>query len=246
MRLHVFFLLCALGVGGLGCGGGNDDVRPGPLSARLDMMHVASVAMDQKQAMLQAQNEWTIAQAENAKAEADYNAITAQMTVVRNDREKAKLEVSSAASNKKTADASSDTNKINAAEKELRSAELGVKAADARIRYYDAYKGYLLRHWRWTEEHMYWKEAQFELSKAQLAQKNNISPKGVTLDSFGKQEADRSKRAAVAKGKVDAEKNKASGAREEWLRAQQTADQAKGQPSSFPDPMLSAPKSAGG
>jgi hypothetical protein len=222
------------------CGGGNEDTRPGPLASRLEMMHIADIAPAEQQAALQAQMEWNKAQAENAKAESDYNAITSQLTVVRNDREKAKLQVSSAVSNKNSAAASNDTNKINAAEKELRTAELAVKAADARIRYYDAYRQYLLRHWRYAEENMYWKESQFELAKAQLAQKHNKAPKGVTYGNFPPQEADRNKRTANAKGKVEAEKQKAAGAREAWLKAQQTADQASGTPSSFPDPMLPA------
>jgi hypothetical protein len=210
------------------------------------MMHIAEIGTDQQAGVLQAQNEWNRAQAENAKAESDYNALTSQLTVVRNDREKAKLQVSSALSNKKTAEASSDTNKINSAEKEVRTAELLVKAADLRIKYYEAYRNYLLRHWRFTEENMYWKESVFELQKAQLAQKNNKAPKGVVYANFPTQEADRNKRTANAKGKVEAEKQKASSAREQWLQAQQTADQASGTPSSFPDPMLPALGSTAG
>ena len=152
-----------------GCGGGSEDARPGPLSKRFDEMHVAQVGMDQKQAMLAAQQDWQVGRAENQKAEADYNQTTQQLTIVRNDREKAKLQVSSAISNKKSAEASSDTNKMNAAQKELRGAELNVKAADARIRYYEAYRAYLKRHWRYTEENMFWREAQYELAKAQIA-----------------------------------------------------------------------------
>jgi hypothetical protein len=226
------------------CGGGNEDARPGPLGTRIDMNHVALLDMAQKQAMLAAQNDWQVAQAENAQAEAQYNAINQKMTGVQNDKQVAQLKVSTAASNKKAADASADTNKINAAEKDLRTAELGVRAADSRIAYYNAYRAYLLRHWRHTEENMYWREAQFELAKAQLAQKNNIAPKGVTYANFPPQEADRNKRAAAAKGKVDAEKQKASAAREAWLKAQQTADQASGTPSAFEDPMLASGKTA--
>jgi hypothetical protein len=233
--LSKIFVLVSLVV--IACGGGNEDTRPGPLATRIEMMHIAAIDTSEQQGVLAMQNDWNKAQAENAKAQADYDAITSQLTVVRNDREKAKLQVSSAVSNKNAAAASNDTNQINAAEKEVRTAELGVKAADARIRYYEAYRAYLLRHWRYTEENMYWREAQFELAKAQLAQKHNKAPKGVTYANFPPQEADRNKRAAAAKGRVEAEKQKAMGAREAWLKAQQTADQASGTPSSFPDPM---------
>src|SRR5689334_3320290 len=108
--------------------GGSGDSRPAKLSTHLDDKYIVQVPMDQKQGVVQAQNDWGVAKMENAKAEADYNAIGSQMQVVRNDRDKAKLQMSSANSNKKTADASADTNKINAATKEIRTAELAVKA----------------------------------------------------------------------------------------------------------------------
>jgi hypothetical protein len=235
-KIFAFAVLALVLLGA--CGGSEEDARPGPLNKRYDDMHIARVPLEQRQAENTSRNDWSVAKMENAKAEADYNAVNAQITIVKNDHQKAKLQVSSAISNKKTAEQSADTNQINAATKELRSAELAVKAAEARIKYFEAYRGYLKKLWRYTEETMFWREAQYELAKAQIGQKNNIAPKGVTYDSFPKQEADRSKRAASWKSKVDSEKARASTARETWLKAQQTADQASGTPSSFPDPML--------
>jgi multidrug resistance efflux pump len=134
---------------------------------------------------------------------------------------------------------------MNAAQKDLRTAELAVKAADARIKYYEAYRGWLKVHWRHTQEDMYWREAQFELAKADLGKKNNIAPKGVNYESFPKQEADRNKRAQSSKQKAEGSKGKAASAREEWLKSQQTADQASGKPSGYPDPMGGAATTAG-
>lgn len=227
----IFALAVALGA----CGGGSESARPGKLGVHIENRYIDSVAMDQKQAVQAAQNAWSAAKNENSTAEAAFNSVS--LTIVRNDRDKAKLELSSANSNKKSAEASADTNKINTATKELRSAELGVKAADARIRYFETYRTYLRQAWLAAEETMYWREAQYELAKAQLAQNNHIAPKGVAFDSFAKQEAERNKRATSAKSRVDADKTKAASARESWLKTQQMADQAKGTPSSFPDPM---------
>ena len=231
-------VVMALSLAVAACGGGSSDSPPTPLSMRYDDMHIAQVPLDQKQTVVTTQNDWSVAKMENAKAEADYNTITSQLTVVRNDRQKAKLQVDSAISNKKAAEASSDTNKVNAAQKDLHSAELAVKAADARIRYYDAYRAYLFVLWRYTQENMYWRESQYELAKSAVGQKNNIAPKGITYDTFPKQEAERGKRAAAARQKTEAEKGKATSAREGWIKLQQSADQSSGTPSSFPDPML--------
>ena len=208
------------------------------------MKYIIQVDVAQQTAALDAQREWNLAQAREAKAKADYDEMTTRLTAARNDRAKAKLEVDTAISNKKLAQSSNDTNKINAAEKELRTAELSVKAADARIRYYEAYRNWLKISWRNEQHAMYWREAQFELAKAQIAQKNNIAPAGITFANYPKQEADRSKKAAAAKQKADSGKAKATATREEWLKAQQTADQASGRPSQFPDPMATQSNTA--
>jgi hypothetical protein len=219
------------------CGGGDEDSPPGPLSSHFEMKYIIQVDTAQQTAALDAQREWNLAQAREGKAKADYDEMTARLTGARNDQAKAKLEVSTALSNKKLAETSGDTNKLNVAQKDLRTAELAVKAADARIRYYETYRNWMKTSWRNEQEHMYWAEAKFELAKSQIAQKNNIAPAGVTFANYPKQEQDRGKRAASSKQKAESGKGKATAAREEWLKAQQTADQASGKPSQFPDPM---------
>ena len=225
----------------VGCGGGSSESAPGPLGKHFDDMYIADIPLDQKGTVVTSQNEWAKAKMENAKAESDYNSVQNQVSIVKNDQKAAKLKVDSALANKKTAEASADTNQINQAQKELHNAELGVKAADARVKYYESYRDYLKKYWRYTQENMYWRESQYELSKAQLAQKANKQPKGITYDWFPKQEAERNKRAASAREKSENDKGKATSAREKWTQQQQAADQASGVPSHFPDPMAPAP-----
>lgn len=219
-----------------GCGGSSDS-GPAKLSLHLKDDFVAQIAMDQREEMLKAQSDWNAAKMQSGKSESDYKRIGEQLAVVKNDRERARLQLASAESNKKSADASADSNRINDATRELHTAELAKKAADARLKYFEAYRTYLKLEWRWAEENAYWHEARYELAKAKTAQKNNIAPKGVDYNAFPKQEQDRNKRAAAAKSKADSERTRAQSARESWTRAQQTADQASGTPSSFPDPM---------
>jgi hypothetical protein len=229
-------VLCAVG-----CGGGSSESAPGPLGKHFDDMYIADIPLDQKGTVVTSQNEWAKAKMENAKAESDYNTINNQVSIVKNDQKAAKLKVDSALSNKKTAEASADANQMNQAEKELRTAELGVKAADARVKYYEAVRSYMKKYWHYTQENMYWRESQYELSKAQLAQKANKQPKGVDYQWFPKQESERSKRAASAREKAENEKGKATAARDKWNAQQQAADQASGQPSHYPDPLAPAP-----
>jgi hypothetical protein len=234
--------LLAIGLLTLAACGGSDDSPPGPLGKHFDDMFIADVGMDQKQQVIQTQQDWSVAKMENAKAEADLNEANAQLTAVKNDQKGTQLAIDTAISNKKQAESSADNNRINAAAKELHTAEALKKAADMRVKYYEAYKNWLKRHMRYTQENMYWREAQFELAKSQLAQKNNKSPKGVDYNWFPGQEQQRSKRVAGAKGKADAEKQKAAAARENWLKQQEMAYKEAGRASSLPDPM--APKAA--
>jgi hypothetical protein len=222
--------------------GGPSDSPPGPLAKHFDDMYIAAIPLDQKQSVVQSQNDWSLAKMQNAKAEADFNESITQLTVARNNHKAARLGVDSAVSNKKAAEASADTNRVNQAAKDLHTAETVAKAAEAHVKYFEAYHRYLKIAHRHALENMYWREAQYELAKAQLGQKNNIAPKGVSYDSFPSQEQERSKRTASAKERADAEKGRVMAARDTWLNAQATADRDSGRPANLPDPM--APSSA--
>lgn len=240
--MRVLSKIFAIGVavslfsGAAGCGGPSDS-PPTPLSRKFDEIHVAKFTLEQKSTIVKTRNDWEIARMENANAEAQLGELATQIGIVKNEQKAAKLAVDSAISNKKAAEASADTNRINAAQQELHIAELLLRAAEARVKYFAAYQGYVKRLSRHTAEKMYWEEAKFELAKAQLAQQNNIAPKGVQYEWYPKQEAERGKRANSAREKAEAEKQRAQGARENWLKLQQSADQASGKPTSLPDPM---------
>jgi len=222
-----------------GCGGGSDG-PPGPLAQHFDDMYIASIPPSSKPSVVQTQQEWSLARMENAKAEAEFNESATQLSIARNDQKAAHLNVESAVSAKKSAEASADTNRIGQASKELHTAEDVAKAADARVKYIEAYRAYLQLAMRHAQENMYWREAQFELAKAQLAQQNSIAPKGVQYEWYPKQEQERNKRAESARGKSESEKARAQSARENWIRQQQAADQASGKSTSLPDPMAPA------
>jgi hypothetical protein len=228
----------------IGCGGGGGESKAKPLKVRYDDALLVQVAAEQRVAADAARATWQKSQDENRKAEADLAEVQGQMTVVKNDKKSADIDLDSAKSMKKQADSSNDANKQNAAQNELRSKELAKKAAEQRLKYYEAYQKFLKKHVRFTAEQMYWREAQYELSKSQVGQAAALRPPKVNYAEYGPQEADRAKRAEKARDQALSEKQKAAEARNNWLKAQAEADQHAGKPSNFPDPMLAHQNSA--
>ncbi|HEX4416306.1 MAG TPA: hypothetical protein VH165_00330 [Kofleriaceae bacterium] len=216
---------------------GSSDSPPGPLAKHFDDMYIAAIPLDQKQSVVQSQNDWSLAKMQNAKSDADLNEAETQLSIVRNDLKAAQLGVDSANSAKKSADASADTNRMNQASKDQHAAEALAKAAELRVRYFEAYIDYLKTVQRHSQEAMYWHEAQYESAKAQVGQKGGIAPKGVAFDDFSKQEHDRGQREASSKDRVESSKAHAMSARDSWLHAQESADKENGHPTNLPDPM---------
>lgn len=238
-KIFAVAVVATLTVTGAGCGGSSEP-PPKPIERKFDEIHVARFTLEQKANIVKARNDWEVSRMENAQAEAQLSELANQITVVQNEHKSAKLTVESAVTTKKAADASADTNRINAATKDLHTAELQLRAAEARVKYFEAFRNYVKRNQLYTAETMYWREAQFELAKAQLAQQNNIAPKGVSYEWYPSQEAERGKRSAQRRSAVEAERAKAQSARDKWLQLQVSADQASGRPSSLPDPMAPA------
>ena len=234
-------LVSSLLVAGMGCGA--SDEPPKPLGSHYDDMYIAGVPLDQKQSMIQTQQDWNVARMQNANADTQEKEAESQLHQAHNDVKAAQLGVDSASSNKKLADQSADMNRINAATKDLNTAHDLQKAAEARVHYLEAYVRYLRRYERWTQENMYFREAQFENSKAQIGQKNNIAPKGVVYASFGKQMDERQHRTESAKSNYEELLNDAKKQRDGWIKVQTMADTENGHPGTYWDPL--AVKQAG-
>lgn len=217
--------------------GGSSDSPPGPLSKHFDDMYIARIPLDQKQSVVQTNNDFSVAKMEAATAEAQFQESDTQLHQAINDSKAAHLQVDSAVSAKKMADQSADMNRINQAVKDLRTAEDLDKAAAARVKYLQDYRNYLKVYWRYTQENQYWREAQFEAAKGQIAKANNIAPKGVNYDDYPKQVDARGKRTESAKQKAQKSKERVMATRDNWLKLQHTADTESGHPSMLWDPM---------
>ena len=220
--------------------GGSSDSPPGPLAKHFDDMYIARIPLEQKQSVVQTNNDYSVAKMEAATAQAQYEECDSQLHQATNDEKAAKLEVDSAVSAKKSADASADTNRINPAVKDLHTAEDLDKAAQARVKYLQDYRNYMKTYWRYTQENQYWREAQFEQAKAQIAKQNSIAPKGVNFDDFPKQVDSRGKRTDSAKQRAQNAKQHVMSTRDNWMKIQHTADTESGKQTALWDPMATA------
>ena len=238
--LSKLVLAATLTLGTLGACGGSSDGPPGPLARHFDDNYIVQVPMDQRQTVVTTQNEWSLAKMKNAKAEADFNDSTTAINLARNDLKASRIAVDTANLQKKTAAASNDNNKINTAAKDAQTAEHLAKAAEARVKFLEAYQQLLKAQWRMAQEEMYWSEAKYELAKSQLAQKNNVSPKGVDYKWYPEQEQARAKRAESWRAKLGERQSNAKSSHETWLQLQKQADTENGHQSALPDPMATA------
>ena len=219
--------------------GGSSDTPPGPLAKHFDDMYIARIPLDQKQSVVTTNNDYSVAKMETATAQAQFEETDSQLHQARNDEKAAKLQVDSAVSAKKSADASADQNRVNQAVKDLHTAEDMDKAAQARVKYLEDYRNYMKIYWRYTQENQYWREAQFEAAKAQIAKQNNIAPKGVSYDDYPKQVDARGKRTESAKERAQKSKERVMSTREAWLKIQHQADTESGKQTALWDPMAS-------
>jgi hypothetical protein len=207
-------------------------------------MYIAAIPVDQQKASFDAQHEWTVSRAEDAKANADLNEANMQLGIARNDQKAAHLAVENAISAKKSAEASNDTNRINQAVKDLHAAEDNEQATKERVHYLQVFVNYMKKYAVYTAANMYWHEAKFEATKAQIANQNHIAHKGISYDWFPKQLDDRQKRVGREKDHSEKSKQETVQAREAWLKIQKQADTESGHQTTAWDPLMNKPDAA--
>src|SRR5687767_7398909 len=124
------------------CGGGAPSTG-GKLKYTLDEMHIASVAVEQKTAILEAKNELERVRMEQQTHEAQLSDVKSKIDIAKNEEKQDKLALDSVKKEKSEADKSSDRTRINNADRELRAAELGKNAAEAKVSFLKAKKSWL-------------------------------------------------------------------------------------------------------
>lgn len=220
-------LICVAIATAASCGGA-DDPGPGPLRHHLDEKHVAQIGMDEKQAMLSAQNEYHRAKAEKMKAEADHEDLKTKLDLAKNEKKQAEISKDSAGKKKSAANDSKDQTRVNAAMRDDRVADLTLRAADQRVDTLEAKRDWLRKLLRYTEENTYAAEAKYELAKARLAKQHNIAPSGFALQAYVDQQEDRSRRAQRAKVIADREREKWQSEEKNYQAKKAESDRARG------------------
>jgi hypothetical protein len=226
----------SLALGASACGGGGTP-KPQPLSRHFEESFIDPLPVAEQQAVIASKGGYETARKENAKAKADLDASKVQLDTATNDKRAADLDLSSAKTRKAAADTSADQDRIKTATAELAGAEKYAQALGERITYLKAYQAWLQALQYFTEENMYFEESRFELAKAELAKKNNISPPGFNYAEFTRQHTDRKDKVARRKAATEDKRKVAMDARTKWKATQAAADKLTGKPSTFEDPM---------
>src|SRR5205085_460790 len=126
-----------------GCGGAEEESPPKPLSYHLDDMHIAGVPLNEKQAVIQAKQDYDVAQYEHSKAESDYNDVGTKIEIATNEAKQAELAEKSARTEKSAADKGADMTRQNNANRDLHNAQLGHEAASAKLDFLRAKRSWL-------------------------------------------------------------------------------------------------------
>ncbi len=209
------------------CGGGGNP-GPKPLSHHFDDMYIARVPMEEKQSIIDAQNEYSKAKMEHAEAEASANDVGTKMEIAKNERQQALLDEKSAKAKEKAANDSGDMTRVNNVKGELRGAELGRRASDQKIEALKAKRGYLKLWLRYTLANLYAMEAKFELAKARVAKNKNIRPKNFKVSYYEKQSTERSRAAQKAKSLAGRDKANYENEKKKWQSMKKDADRSAG------------------
>ena len=220
------------------CGGPS---RPGPLKHHFDDMYLAKVPIDSKRSVLDAQQDWSIAKMELAKARQDYETAGLDVKVAQNDAKKAKLEAGTLKERKKIAEKAGDLTEINKTTLLLLSADLSFKAGQKKVTYMKAHRSYLRVAIDYAEDIMNLEEADYEMSKARMAQRHNIQPRGFVFANFQKQSERRARQVQTTKVRLEKARAKEEKYKKEWKAFEQQARAAERGANDSPPPPAALP-----
>ena len=194
MRIAFLIVLAA------GCGGTSAKYT-------VDDVALATVPVSEKQAIFNAQNQVSVAKADQQKALADADATDHDLDIAKTEKEQARLETSKARLEADAADKSHDQNKIDTAARMKKAADAGEQAADAKVDWLSQVKKWHRAQADAAEAQVSLANAQVELEKAKLAELKKIKPSpDFKLQTFTDEYQRRQGKADSAKKDADSAK----------------------------------------
>jgi hypothetical protein len=157
----------------------------GPLKYTFDNTKIATVSLDAKKSVTEAQQKADLAQLDKTKAEAEYSDSEVEQELAEYQAERAML-VSQLVASKQTDQPAPATAETTA---------LARKAADAKVDFTRARHTYLASLSLSAFYEVYAAQAKLELERARVAQANNLVPAGFDLATYQRQAEDRVKAA---------------------------------------------------
>lgn len=163
---------------------------------------LAQIPINEKQGVLNAQQDASVAKEEMRKAEADLVAVNRDLDLADNEYKQTKLALDSAEINQKAAQG--DLNRKAGADRDVQIAKMGKRAADAKVSYFEKKKKWIKADRDAGEAHHTSALAAIELEKARIAVAHNMKPsEDFSVSNFERESFDKQRKASEARLDVD-------------------------------------------
>jgi len=189
----------------------------GPLAHTFDNTRIASVALDSKQAVTQAQQQYDLALSQHGKADEAYRDAAVEEDVAEYQAEHAVLVSQLVA-----------TRVNDKVQPTTGTAALARKTAEAKVEFMRARREWLRRLESSTFYAVYAAQAKLELERARVAQTNNLAPAGFDLSGFEQQLEQRTGAALTAAAATQKEQQTAEAKLSAWNELERGFMQASG------------------
>jgi hypothetical protein len=189
----------------------------GPLDRTFDNTRIASVGLDAKQAVIQAQQQNDLAQQRHGKAEDDLRDAEVEQDVAEYQAEHAVLVVQLVGARM------SDKGQAGA-----ETAALARRTAGAKVEFMRARHAWLRALASSTLYEVYATQARLELERARLAQSNGLTPAGFDLTAYQQQADQRDRAAHTASDDTERQRQLASAKLTAWSDLEKSFIQASG------------------
>ena len=205
--------ICVLGAAALvaACGGSSDK-----LSHRFPERQLAPVPPAEQAAVADALREVYLAERTEEHLDYQLDQVKTEIKVAKNDRKRANLDRDSAKLRLESAEQVADRGSADSSRKAEQGATTTRDGMTRKLAYLEARRGFLEKQREFAAKDLRAKQARYELTKAELAKKRNIQPKGFKLGQFQAQHKRRKAAANQAQQVAAAKKQNADDLEKKW------------------------------